>query len=61
MTPRTPSAPSNPLVMTQRGLACPRCGCRHLPVVYTRPRENSILRCRECRHCGKRITTREQS
>lgn len=43
-----------------RGLICPKCGCRHLPVVYTRPRAGHILRMRECRHCGKRIPTRER-
>lgn len=45
----------------QRGLCCPRCGCRHLPVLYTRPRTNHILRVRRCRHCGRRVTTRERS
>ena len=43
-----------------RGLACIRCGCRHLPVVYTRPKAGHILRLRECRHCGRRIITRER-
>lgn len=46
--------------MAQRGLVCPRCGCRHLPVVYTRPKGGHLLRVRECRHCAKRITTRER-
>jgi len=41
------------------GLRCPRCGCGHLPVVYTRPRRGFILRVRRCRHCGRRIATRE--
>ena len=51
-----------PVRMTtpDRGLSCPRCGCRHLPVVYTRPRENCIVRARDCRNCGKRIITRER-
>lgn len=44
-----------------KGLACPRCGCRHLPVVYTRPKPGHILRVRECRHCGKRMSTRERT
>ena len=43
-----------------RGLACPKCGCRHLIVVYTRERLGCILRMRECRHCGRRIPTRER-
>jgi transcriptional regulator NrdR family protein len=43
-----------------RGLVCPRCGCRHFYVVYTRPRpRGEILRRRECRHCGRRIITIE--
>ncbi len=45
---------------SHRGIECPRCGCRHFYVVYTRLREGSIMRRRECRHCGRRITTREK-
>lgn len=44
-----------------RGIECPRCGCRHFYVVYTRPRADKIVRRKECRHCGKRITTHEQA
>jgi transcriptional regulator NrdR family protein len=45
-----------------QGLVCRVCGCRHFWVVYTRPsaRPGWITRRRECRHCGKRITTRER-
>ena len=43
-----------------RGIECPRCGCRHVYVVYTRQRLMKILRVRECRHCGRRIKTYEQ-
>lgn len=42
------------------GLQCPKCGCRHLPVWYTRKRPGHILRVRRCRHCGRRVTTRER-
>ena len=42
------------------GLACPTCGCRHLPVVYTRHRQQRTIRVRECRHCKRRIQTYEQ-
>lgn len=42
------------------GLACPNCGCRHLPVVYTRHRHGRTIRVRECRHCQRRIQTYEQ-
>jgi len=42
------------------GLVCRSCGCRHFRVVYTRPaRGNRVLRRRECRHCGRRMTTWE--
>ena len=42
-------------------IVCPKCGCKHLPVVYTRPRAGHILRVRACRHCGKRVVTRERA
>lgn len=43
------------------GLECRKCGCRHFEVVYTRPiARGKILRRRECRHCGRRITTTEK-
>jgi transcriptional regulator NrdR family protein len=47
---------------SKRGLECPRCGCKHFWVVYTRkaPR-GCVRRRRECRHCGRRITTYEHS
>lgn len=43
-----------------RGLSCPTCGCRHLPVYYTRQHSGRVTRCRECRHCGRRILTHER-
>ena len=44
-----------------RGLECRYCGCKHFRVVYTRPTMGGrILRRRECRHCGKRMTTWER-
>jgi transcriptional regulator NrdR family protein len=44
----------------QVGLICRRCGCRHFYVVYVRPRPGGrIMRRRECRNCGTRITTWE--
>lgn len=43
------------------GLECPQCGCRHFHVVYTRAfRPGQIIRRRECRHCGRRMTTTEE-
>lgn len=44
----------------QGGLVCPECGCRHFRVCKTKPGDGIILRRRECRHCGRRITTFEQ-
>lgn len=42
----------------QVGLVCRWCGCGHFHVVYVRARPGGrIMRRRECRHCGKRITT----
>ena len=43
------------------GLECRKCGCRHFLVIYTRRAFGGrIVRRRECRHCGKRMTTLEQ-
>jgi len=45
----------------RRGLECPRCGCRHFHVLYTRAAIGGrILRRRECRHCGRRLTAYEK-
>ena len=45
-----------------RGIACPGCSCRHFRVLYTRRALGGrLLRRRECRHCGRRMTTYEQS
>ena len=44
-----------------RGLECPLCGCGHFRVLYTRRAYGGrLLRRRECRHCGRRITTYEK-
>ena len=46
----------------QKGLVCRHCGCRHFRVVYTRRAWGGrIMRRRECRYCGKRMTTREKA
>ena len=46
----------------RRGLECPKCGCRHFHVVYTRAASGGkVMRRRECRNCGRRITTYEKS
>jgi transcriptional regulator NrdR family protein len=41
------------------GLSCPKCGCHHLPVVYTRPYGEKTMRRRCCRNCGWRFATFE--
>ncbi|MCA9221526.1 MAG: hypothetical protein KDA71_14445 [Planctomycetales bacterium] len=44
-----------------RGLTCRQCGCKHFRVIYTRAgRSGKVIRRRECRHCGRRITTLEK-
>lgn len=44
-----------------RGILCPKCGCAHFEVVYTRRIPGgAIRRRRECRHCGRRVTTTER-
>ncbi len=44
-----------------KGLVCPSCGCRHFEVLYTRATpDGSIRRRRQCRHCGRRVTTTER-
>jgi transcriptional regulator NrdR family protein len=43
------------------GLVCSKCGCKHFYVVYTRARWGGrIVRRRECRYCGRRVTTTER-
>ncbi|MCP4248062.1 MAG: hypothetical protein GY778_13530 [bacterium] len=42
------------------GIACPECGCKHLPVSSTRPGPGDMrTRVRYCRNCGRRVVTRE--
>jgi len=52
--------PDNPQPGPAEGLICPQCHCAHLPVVYTRHQGSRVKRLRECRNCGKRITTYER-
>jgi len=64
MNPKFSDAPSSLQIQGggRRGLECPKCGCGHFAVIYTRPvRDNRLMRRRECRHCGRRITTYETS
>jgi len=43
------------------GIPCPRCGCTHHRVVYTRQVANFTRRRRECRHCGRQFWTTERA
>lgn len=53
-------APAPPPTPAPTGLSCKGCGCRDLRVVDSRPgRGDSIVRTRECRHCCRRLHTRE--
>lgn len=55
------ASPSATAGQAPRGLECQRCGCRHFRVVYTRPGAGGrIVRRRECRYCGRRVTTIER-
>jgi hypothetical protein len=45
----------------QGRLACPTCGCHHLPVYYNKHRGGVHIRVRICRHCGRRVTTWERA
>ena len=46
----------------QRGLSCRTCGSKRFRVVYTRAAYGGkLVRRRECRHCGERITTWERA
>jgi DNA-directed RNA polymerase subunit RPC12/RpoP len=44
----------------KRGIRCPQCGCRHLYVLYTRHRANTVIRARTFRHHLRRIVTHER-
>jgi len=58
---QVPSAIPPPAGPPAPGLECRGCGCRHFETIYTRPwAPGKIIRRRECRHCGTRMTTVEQ-
>lgn len=55
---KQPTANAQP--RSANGLVCRNCGCRHFQVIYTRrAAQGRIVRRRECRHCGRRLTTWE--
>ena len=46
----------------QRGLQCRNCGGQRFRVVYTRRAwGRKVVRRRECRECGERLTTWERA
>lgn len=46
----------------QRGLECRICGWQHFRVIYTRAAIGGrVIRRRQCRNCGKRMTTYERA
>lgn len=45
----------------REGIKCAKCGCQDLRVLETRKNARMIIRRRECRHCGHRVTTREKT
>lgn len=44
----------------EAGLICLDCACRHFFTIDVRPCRRGIRRRRECRNCGKRVTTTER-
>lgn len=55
-----PIEPKRP-VKDDRGIRCPTCGCGHWRVIYTRAAWGGrLVRRRECRSCGRRISTMER-
>ncbi len=60
----SPAHSSRGLELVRRSLGeggCRHCGCGHFRVIYTRRGwGGKLIRRRECRHCGKRMTTWER-
>ena len=62
MTRKHYGEPITPGQQPGKGLVCPSCGCRHFRCIYTRPGwPGRIYRRKECRHCGRRVTTVEKA
>lgn len=52
---------AQPTPEEERGIRCPKCGCAHFRVIYTRQAWGGVIRRRrECRNCGKRMITTER-
>lgn len=52
--------PPEPGMVSEEGLRCPRCHCRHLPAVRSYRAGNLTIRKRRCRHCGHIVTSSEK-
>lgn len=46
--------------MSKAGLECPDCGCCDFYLVKIVRGNGYVRRRRECRHCGRRVTTTER-
>jgi len=60
--PRPAPVPILPAGLTPeqlRGIRCRACGCADLRVSYTAQGRGYKTRIRFCRHCGRRVVTRE--
>jgi DNA-directed RNA polymerase subunit RPC12/RpoP len=44
-----------------QGIECPRCGCGHFSTGWVRHKNKMVVRRRDCRHCGKKVMTYEQT
>jgi transcriptional regulator NrdR family protein len=43
-----------------RGISCPKCGCRHFYTTHTEPlRDGRVRRRKVCRYCGRKVLTFE--
>lgn len=51
---------SDPKEAEAASIECSRCGCAHWFVLRVEHKPSRIVRRRECRHCGKRVTTVER-
>jgi hypothetical protein len=61
MRTTTHTRKSKPVESERLGLVCPRCECQHFRVVYLARKPGGVLmRLRECRHCMRRVITRER-
>jgi hypothetical protein len=60
-SPQHNDPPPAPSPEEPKGLRCRNCGCAHFKTYYTRPKsDGSVARRKQCRHCGRMISTRER-